>query len=395
MKKYNIGFLLILIVFSFMENSCFDGKQRSNNSENKVALEPSGEILKIAIDKNTTLDCLAMFYYKSKKTGKEYLTYLNSYKNEIQFYDLEMRKLVSKVTCALEGPDGVGKISGGFGVVNFDSIYVMGLYSVFLLDSTGKIINKFDLERNREKIPTTPRVTSRVYRPFVIKDENLYFTQNLIQEGLFMPKGIRDPHPNSKVCLIVDKHGQSKYLPMEHPFADEKGIFSSLFSREFDGKNFVYSFFDSPDIYVTKDHINIEKFNASSKYVDKIQHLKYKTMPSIEEHCIDHIKRASYHNIIYDNFRKVYYRFVQLPYDYKKGEDFMKVVEYPQNFSIIILSSDFQVIGETKFPSGTYQFTDFFVAEKGLYLSINHINNSKLDINHLQFELIKLKYNEN
>ena len=198
MKKYNIGFLLILIVFSFMENSCFDGKQKRNISENKVALEPSGEILKIAIDKNTTLDCLAMFYYKSKKTGKEYLAYLNSYKSEIQFYDLEMRKLVSKVTCALEGPDGVGKISGGFGVVNFDSIYVMGLYSVFLLDSTGKIINKFDLERNREKIPTTPRVTSRVYRPFVIKDESLYFTQNLIQ-GLFVPKGIRDPQDRKSV----------------------------------------------------------------------------------------------------------------------------------------------------------------------------------------------------
>lgn len=80
---------------------------------------------------------------------------------------------------------------------------------------------------------------------------------------------------------------------------------------------------------------------------------------------------------------------------FKKGEDYMKLTEYPQNFSIIILSDDFQIIGETKLPSSTYVFTDFFVAEKGLYLSVNHIDNPNLDINHLQFELIKLKYNEN
>lgn len=316
MKKYNIIVLSILLIFSLIEKSCSYKKQSSNNYKNEVTLEPSGEILKIPIDKNTTLDCPAMFYYKSKKTGNEYLAYLNSFKNEIQFYDLKMRKLVSKITCQLEGPDGVGKISGGFSVVNFDSIYVMSLYSIFLLDSAGHIINKFDLERNRDKIPTPPRVTSRVYRPLVIKNENLYITQNLIQGLSFMPRGTRDAHPNSNVCLIVDRNGQSEYLPMKHPFADIEGIFSSNFSREFDGNNFVYSFFDSPNVYVTKDHINIKEYNANSKYVNKIQHLIYKTMPSIEEHCIDDIKKASYHNIIYDNFRKVFYRFVQLPYDF-------------------------------------------------------------------------------
>ncbi len=388
--------LILTIILFFILESCDNQNKRRIDTGNEVTMVPTGEILKLPIDNNTTLDCMAMFYFKDRKTGKEYLTYLNSYKNEIQFYDLKLQRLENKVTCALEGPDGVGKVSG-FRAISMDSIFLTLGHSIVLINSKGQIINKFSFkEIKKGYLPVPYFSTSRVYWPLVVKSKKLYIPQELSLDLPYMPDNAIWPSPNSKICLTIDMTDKkNEYLPMEHPLADEKHLNTVRFSREFDGNYFIYSFFDDPNVYVTKDHIHINKYYVSSVYFDKIVHLKYKSIPSFEKYNIDHITRSSYHNIVYDMKRKVYYRFVKLPDKYEKSDDITKLVKYPQNFSIIVLNKNFQIIGETKLPPGTYEYKNFFVAEKGLYLSINHIDNPDLDINALQFELIKLKYNEN
>jgi len=388
--------LISIIILFFVLESCDNQDKKRIETGNEVTLVPTGEILKLPIDNNTTLDCMAMFYFRDRETGKEYLTYLNSYKNEIHFYDLKLQKLESKVTCALEGPNGVGKVSG-FKVINRDSIFLTLGYSIVLIDSKGQIIDKFSYKETKNgNLPIPYFSTSRVYWPLVVKSKILYIPQELSFDLPYMLNDAIWPSPNSKVCLIVNMiNKKNEYLPMKHPLANEVGLNTVHFSREFDGNYFIYSFFDDPNVYVTRDHTHVEEYYAPSIYFDKIVHLKYKSMPSFEKYNIDHITRSSYHNIIYDTKRKVYYRFVKLLDKYEKGDDMMRLVKYPRNFSIIVLNKDFQVIGETKLPPGTYEYKNFFVAEKGLYLSINHIDNPNLDINALQFELIKLEYNEN
>lgn len=331
-----------------------------------------------------------MFYYRDNKI--EYLTYLNSYKNEIQFYDLRSKQLSHKISCSVEGPNGVGKISG-FRVISKDSVFLTSGYSIFLVDSCGRIKKKYSYKTSKNgKLSTVYYSTSRLYIPLIVKSGKLYLIQNLTFEIPFLPKEVVLPSINSKVCLVIHGDGQNEYLPMEHPLSHEEGLYygSTAFSREFGNESFVYSFVDDQNIYVTKDHINVKKYNAKSKFIDKIDHLKYNSMPSMERVSRDLANRNYYYNIIYDTYRNVYYRFVKLSDDYQKGDDLMKLIRYPKNFSIIILNKDFQVIGETRFPSKTYVFQEFFVTEDGLYLSTNHIDNPNLDINHLQFELMKL-----
>jgi hypothetical protein len=374
--------------------SCTNQAKKSVESKNKVTLIPSGQILKMPIDNNTTLDCIAMFYHRDNDAENEYLTYLNSYKNEIQFYDLKLQELASRVTIATEGPNKIGKVSG-FKVVNQDSIYITMGYSMFLVNHNGQIIKKSNFKDMMSGVLPTPYFsTSRIYCPLVIRNEELYIAENLIFNKSYLPQNAKKYTPNSKICLVVRKNGKCDYLPMEHPLASEESLSTVHFSREFDENNFIYSFFADPHIYVTIDHINVEKYHASSKYIGKIKHIRYKTMPSIEKVNRDFVTNGYYHNITYDPYRELYYRFVKLPDNYANGDDLMKLVKYPQNFSIIVLNKNFQVIGETKLPSKTFVFTDFFVAEKGLYISINHIDNPNLDIDHLQFELIKVQYNE-
>ena len=93
MKHDGICLFLISIVLFFVLKSCDNQDKKRIETGNEVALVPTGEILKLPIDNITTLDCMAMFYFRDRETGKEYLTYLNSYKNEIQFYDLKLQKL--------------------------------------------------------------------------------------------------------------------------------------------------------------------------------------------------------------------------------------------------------------------------------------------------------------
>jgi hypothetical protein len=257
-------------------------------------------------------------------------------------------------------------------------------------------VKKFNFRETKNgKLPIPYFSTSRVYWPLVVKNEELYIPQNLIFNEAYLPRDAILPTVNTKICIIIKKNGQNEYLPMDHPLMNEDGLNTVHYSRDFDGNKFIYSFFADPNVYITKDYAHVEKYYAQSRFIRKIKLLKYNSLPSIEKANKDFVTNGFYHNVLYDKYRNLYYRFVKLPDDYDEKDDLMKLVKYPQNFSIIVLNKDFEVIGETKLPSKMYVFTDAFVAEKGLYLSINHIDNPNLDINALQFELIKLEYNEN
>ena len=60
-------------------------------------------------------------------------------------------------------------------------------------------------------------------------------------------------------------------------------------------------------------------------------------------------------------------------------------------FSIMILDEDFNILGETKFPSYTYLNNICFINEKGLYISTSHFMRKDYSDDVLRFQLIKLQ----
>ncbi len=61
-----------------------------------------------------------------------------------------------------------------------------------------------------------------------------------------------------------------------------------------------------------------------------------------------------------------------------------------KEFSIIVVNSDFEVIGETYFKAGIYAPTLFFVNEDGLYISENNTDNPESSEDKLVFRCFKL-----
>lgn len=97
------------------------------------------------------------------------------------------------------------------------------------------------------------------------------------------------------------------------------------------------------------------------------------------------VKNPRYLSIVYDKYRNCYYRFFKPGYNIKKNEDPELFLEYPYQFSIIVLDENLNVKGETLMPPEKYDPFMFFIAPDGLYLAL-HCNHPEYNPDSLMFE---------
>ena len=101
---------------------------------------------------------------------------------------------------------------------------------------------------------------------------------------------------------------------------------------------------------------------------------------------------ARYGDIVYDPYREVYYRFA---YHYSELDSKKNwrgnAVFGRKKFSVIILTKDFEIIGETLFPEAVYNSYVFFVHKEGLYISRDYQINYDQSEDYMTFELFSLE----
>jgi len=101
-------------------------------------------------------------------------------------------------------------------------------------------------------------------------------------------------------------------------------------------------------------------------------------------------KTSFYDYILYDEHRKVYYRFVKLGIESSPQDDLEKLSSFPPLVSIIIIDDNFRKVGEVELPKGKFLFSNAFVGEEGLYISNNHPSNPEMQDDKLSFTLFEL-----
>lgn len=84
------------------------------------------------------------------------------------------------------------------------------------------------------------------------------------------------------------------------------------------------------------------------------------------------------------------YRFCYPEIEVTSEEEIIKYRFIPKLFSILILGSDLNVIGETLFDKDKFLSDNAFITEEGLYLSKNHPDNPELKEDYLSFALFEL-----
>ena len=361
------------------------------NKENKrnVHLEKSGRELSLLLDSDTKSNTKSLFLYKNK-TGKEYITFQNQFKNEIYFYNIENQKFEFKITPNLDGNNGVG-MSFGYYIQNLDSIFLTNseVEEIALIDSSAKL--KEQLVYDKASDGTLLRrsfSTTNFFRPLTIIGNKIYT----------ISRCNRNIHPNPVSITIDMKTKKVDYLPFEYPQIQNNinkmktfGL-EDQFSRVFDGNHFIYSFYFEEDIFVASiDHKKIQRKKVKSKYINSVRLLDDFGKSTIQEAC----ENPNYGNMIYDPYRSVYYRiaFPEVEFDHKlEMNEAIELLDYGRKkFSIIILDKEFNIIGETLFPDYSYNPGIMFIREDGLYISTCHPMNPLYNDDFLNFQKFELK----
>lgn len=354
---------VVLLLFSFcILFSCKDSQEMARLGTHQ--LKPTGDIKQFVLDTDVRYNCFYLYLFKDK-SGREYLSFLNYRTNQIYFYDWKTAACVLKLELDAEGPDGVVLCSGYY-VKDFENIYVTNYAykGLIRVDTLGHIVQKVPYGVTQDGYEVLPSYapSSFGYNAPVIMGDSIYITQP--------PLRFSSVEQIPLSILIDTAQHRAVSLPLTYGILTEKEMdtnYYGTFSRIFNGKDFVYSFRVKEDIVVASlDHREIKQVKVKSRYLDNVTGVQKDTElgPKLN------LELARYGDLIYDPYRKVYYRFAYPKVSLENDMNWWgKSIFGRKKFSVIVLNKDFQIICETLFPESIYNSYVFFVREDGLYIS--------------------------
>lgn len=378
---YKISHTLVFIAFV----SLFSCQEKAPSSSAAWSLEPSGEKIQLALDDSTSNVSVGLEYFES---AKPLLFNVNWNANSLQVFDLLSQTLEKEIAFEREGDQGARL--GHFHVHNLDSIFLFPERSPFIIltDTSGLIKNRL-----RIKLPEG--------YPMIFVHNSYYLSPPIIQGKELIVKVRIDARPsdisqeqlNDKKLLaaINLEDGSTRLLPFGFPndYLDtgQKQLEYSVASK--DGKIAV-SFMGDHRVYSGDFGEDLRARSASSQFLDE-------TMPTFAKDVDGRgfteyfFAKSRYESLVYDPYRKVYYRFAFPTVAVESDEQLTAMRTKPGVFVVMVLDEDLKVLTERKFEAGTYLPSNFFVGEKGLYLSTNHPDNPENVEDQLSFELIRLQ----
>lgn len=373
----NLSWLLLLICLY----SC------SSPQKDSCVLVPSSDSLVFELNPQTSMFIKKLSLY-TDENGREFLTFQNNVEPEILWYDLASQKYVKTIKLEKEGNNGVG-VFCGYQIYSENEIYIPEMMQTVIdvVNTRGEIIRKIKYEKTSSGKPTIPFISASFpYTPIYIINKKLYIPQT-------PNRAINNFLTNSPVTLILDTINNSvsefevrfpQVISEEAMRGNTLGI-ETDYSMCYNGKEFVYSFFLDEDIsIVSLEGKILNKVKAKSRYLEKVYD-EMKSPADISEQVELLCSIPMYGNLIYDEYRKVYYRFVY-PETELGNDNFMDIWQLGRSkFSVMILDENFNVLGETLLPENTYASNLFFIREDGLYISTSFVKNPNYNDDKLCF----------
>lgn len=388
MKKTFFLFLLFPLFFS-----C--NRKVSGSSNDQACLVPA-DTISFLIDDSTYYESKAMFQFEDN--GREYLFFQNNRNrgaSRLIIFDIEKECLYKSVPLYKEGPNGISSVLGGHPVDMEHFLITTNSPFFYMVDDVGKILFKsqplYQGHGLFGRFATTFFLSYHA-SPMILRDSLLYFPQTQIgyphkkdtwsTSNLFSYVNLQTGQMNTtQFCYpsIFNKEEITGKLSYEnsHSYADT-------------GKEVAVSFNTSDSIYVSSDFQHVRAYNARSRYFPHMHPEPYDATIDLLVRLRKEANEPSYHHLLYDKYRNVFYRFARMPYEYPADRSPMEE-DSGREFSIIILNDKYEIIGETKFPGDTYVYRLWFIGKDGLYLSLNNLKNPAFDENRLMFRRLQLE----
>ena len=378
MKKFVSLQILLMLLF----NQC------SNYNElNSRYIYKSDSVIHVDIPSNISSTTRNIRYFEHN--NNKYLAVENMHYKSIAIFDLTAKKFIKEIKPQIEGPNGIGSPMFGFDIINFDTIFIAtkGMGNMLaIIDSSAKLITKINF--NISFSPYMPL-------PFLFSSFGNSICYNGKQIAInAVSRMAEEEFYESDTCALgyiydIEKQEQLNCELKQPTIKNLKPeiIYSESCMLINDSKTIV-SYELGHQIFVASDNL-WSIYNLKSKYVKKPFNPGFGN--DIMESQTKFVESPSYLALVYDKYRKVYYRFVYPGIDVTRQDDVMKLGEFRRVFSVMIIDENFNVLGETLMPENTYNSNMFFVNEAGLWISTNHPENPDFEEDAINFQLFTLK----
>lgn len=333
----------------FVISSC--GKRSGPRYEDPVythTLQKIGEY-EIEIDSVTAPNFVHYQYFQND--GKEYFTMLNRISQEINFYDLDSKKLAFKIPLIYEGPNSVGNLQGfnsGYFIHTLDSVFVLNRSygRLYLINgNNSQIIDEYVFEEDGQ----TPTPVIAPHAPMFVNNNQAYLLN--IQQGIeYFDKN--DTYNSNYASVInLENKSQSKFLSYPEVFSE------GAWGFELHKLGWALNTTKNEIVvnYAIDDSIYVHDLNGKLKSSHMAKSLLVPRPKSIGRNQNDYngrkmhlLSQGKYDQIYYDPIRDIYLRDCISPLS---EEDIFNGVIHNYERSTVLLNGDFEKIGEIAEPT--------------------------------------------
>ncbi len=320
--------------------------------------------------------------------GNTYLYYENRDNDEVIVFDLYNDVIDERIRFNRSGPDAIDAFQG-FTISENGNVIISDLGDVLKeVDTNGKVIKRmyYSITESRINYSRPSAINSNMANDIYSIDGTTIIPQEPIirsNKGALLSQ---EEIIKSKLFIRLS-NDTPEYLPigLDDTFFDNlvQQMGMTTMSSCYDGDKLVWGFSCVPTLYSTANMKVIASHNGASNNVSNILD-PFKSGP-----YEFYQKSDLYKSIIYDDYRKCFYRLIRIGSD--DAIDDISIVDnakFPQAISIQQFSKDLQFIGEFLLTSKYYNINQYLVLSDGFYLSINSPLNKEFDENKITFQKI-------
>jgi Domain of unknown function (DUF4221) len=360
------------------------------NKQKKMQLKNSNYLRQV--DSLTiTMDSLSYPYSSNIYFRDSVLYFLNEGTNTVSLYRLTGEKI------GLRDFNDVKRKNKNFSAdaawsISEDSLFVNSKFNnkVYLFSKSTILVDSFQLPVEKDYTLNTQYPESEISSC----QQPVYYCGSLFTTGFRVGENLKKDDLNKFVVCESNKNGRFFYVnyPEDYIKIDWGGIYYKMvYHCQLNDDTICISFPASSRVAIfnmkTKTVTYQTMFPNMKEYIEPYN--KKKQLKFNKDKIADHFySQYSFRGIIYDKYRKLFYRFLLKP----TTKDYLKKQHMgPQEKFLLVYDEKFNYLGYNELDA-TYSHFTFFVAEKGLY--IQHIKNNK-DENHICFDIFTIRRDGN
>jgi hypothetical protein len=384
MKRIIILFLLCIIIYSCKKDkeSSFGivlNEERFNYKNNYTLIQNGTK--EFLLDEET----VNLIGYMQYIDSLECLSFLNSHNRSIYFYNDKTHKFLHKIK--FDDANKIGKIDGYY-YLDSNNIFVYSYHTktLFWTNSNSNIKANYLMSNDPNGS------ANMIYpAPYIQTLAPLKKYQNkIVSVGFVSGETSIETAQNRVVCTILDLDDKSLKNAVNYPemyvsYNWAGGFTYRMPSYDLVDESIIINF--PANHYLIRYSLSTgeqESFYAGSSFIESV-----KSFPCSKDARVDetlawnwYMNNPSYESILYDKYKKLYYRIARLPLsNYDKNEKGNR-----KPIVIIILDANMNYKGEVKLPTHIlFCATNCYVSKEGFNIQVWTEDEDKLVFNQYNF----------